>query len=215
MLDIVSSHDHRQHVCILYFLSHTISLVRVHCVHHVTLDVVRICSSKESQVKSMCEKAREVLAKESNVQGVACPVTVCGDVHGQFYDLIELFRIGGTSCIFSLCHLPYALWLRIVRYMACMLKVWWILGLRLAVSRWNSKHELSIHGRLRRSWLLQCRNCLFARSNEGTLSVFCPCNWLLLDGIDLRSRDRTNEVTVSMYLLCTRLLLDGIAIDVV
>lgn len=42
-------------------------------------------------------QAKEILSKESNVQDVKCPVTVCGDVHGQFHDLMELFRIGGKS----------------------------------------------------------------------------------------------------------------------
>merc|ERR1712110_851093 len=51
----------------------------------------------ETEVRQLCEKAREILLSESNVQPVKCPVTVCGDVHGQFHDLIELFKIGGKA----------------------------------------------------------------------------------------------------------------------
>ncbi|KAL4839052.1 hypothetical protein H8958_008323 [Nasalis larvatus] len=50
---------------------------------------------KESEVKALCAKASEILVEESNVQRVDSPVTVCGDIHGQFYDLKELFRVGG------------------------------------------------------------------------------------------------------------------------
>lgn len=46
----------------------------------------------ENEVKLLCDKAREVLIEESNVQPVRAPVTVCGDVHGQFHDLMELFK---------------------------------------------------------------------------------------------------------------------------
>ena len=35
------------------------------------------------QVRILCERAREILIDESNVQPVKCPVTVCGDIHGQ------------------------------------------------------------------------------------------------------------------------------------
>ncbi|CAH1793610.1 unnamed protein product [Owenia fusiformis] len=50
----------------------------------------------ENELKSLCEKAREVLSAESNVKVVQSPVTVCGDIHGQLYDLLELFKIGGS-----------------------------------------------------------------------------------------------------------------------
>jgi len=51
----------------------------------------------ENEVKILCEKARDTLMNESNVQPVAAPVTVCGDIHGQWHDLMELYRIGGTA----------------------------------------------------------------------------------------------------------------------
>ena len=51
----------------------------------------------EEEVKSLCNKAREILIEESNVQKIDSPVTICGDIHGQFYDLQELFKVGGVS----------------------------------------------------------------------------------------------------------------------
>ncbi|CAF3006950.1 unnamed protein product [Rotaria socialis] len=52
---------------------------------------------QENHVKFLCDRAKDILSKESNVQEVRCPVTVCGDVHGQFHDLMELFKIGGNA----------------------------------------------------------------------------------------------------------------------
>ncbi|XP_017133577.1 serine/threonine-protein phosphatase 4 catalytic subunit-like [Drosophila elegans] len=49
----------------------------------------------EAEVNSLCAKAREILAEESNVQRLDTPVTVCGDIHGQFYDLMELVKVAG------------------------------------------------------------------------------------------------------------------------
>ena len=51
--------------------------------------------SVRAQARELCEKARVILAAEDNVQLVRAPVTICGDLHGQFYDLLELFRVGG------------------------------------------------------------------------------------------------------------------------
>jgi len=50
----------------------------------------------ENQIRALCDQAREILVNESNVQPVKAPVTVCGDIHGQFHDLRELFQIGGS-----------------------------------------------------------------------------------------------------------------------
>eukprot|EP01129_Flabellula_baltica_P010100 TRINITY_DN4226_c0_g1_i2.p1 TRINITY_DN4226_c0_g1~~TRINITY_DN4226_c0_g1_i2.p1 ORF type:complete len:159 (+),score=30.71 TRINITY_DN4226_c0_g1_i2:60-536(+) len=48
-----------------------------------------------SELKHLCDTVRELLLEESNVQPVASPVVICGDIHGQLYDLFELFKIAG------------------------------------------------------------------------------------------------------------------------
>lgn len=50
----------------------------------------------ESDMKVLCDRVRTILMEESNIQPVSSPVTICGDIHGQFWDLLELLRKGGT-----------------------------------------------------------------------------------------------------------------------
>eukprot|EP00698_Gefionella_okellyi_P004776 TRINITY_DN14421_c0_g1_i1.p1 TRINITY_DN14421_c0_g1~~TRINITY_DN14421_c0_g1_i1.p1 ORF type:complete len:307 (+),score=32.40 TRINITY_DN14421_c0_g1_i1:56-976(+) len=49
----------------------------------------------ELDVKALCAKVKELLSVEPNIAIVRSPVTICGDIHGQFEDLMELFRIAG------------------------------------------------------------------------------------------------------------------------
>jgi len=58
-----------------------------------TLESVAALTEKE--VKQICDKCKEILSKESNVHGVPAPVTIVGDIHGQFHDLLEIFSIAG------------------------------------------------------------------------------------------------------------------------
>ncbi|KAL2885265.1 serine/threonine-protein phosphatase PP-X isozyme 1 [Ceratocystis lukuohia] len=60
------------------------------------IEQLRACRPiPESQVRELCHRAREILIEEENVVTVMAPVSICGDIHGQFHDLMELFRVGG------------------------------------------------------------------------------------------------------------------------
>ena len=47
----------------------------------------------EKDLRQLCSIVSDILVEESNVQPVSTPVTVCGDIHGQYYDLMELLKV--------------------------------------------------------------------------------------------------------------------------
>ncbi|KAK9367167.1 Metallo-dependent phosphatase-like protein [Lipomyces kononenkoae] len=60
------------------------------------IEKLRDCQTlPEEEVRELCYRAQELLVEERNVQIVDTPVTICGDIHGQFHDLVALFEQGG------------------------------------------------------------------------------------------------------------------------
>ena len=49
----------------------------------------------ESEIKGLCLKAREIFLSQPILLELEAPLKICGDVHGQYYDLLRLFEYGG------------------------------------------------------------------------------------------------------------------------
>jgi len=49
----------------------------------------------EREVEVLCSNLKDLLFNEQNVVRVQAPVTICGDIHGQLQDLLEIFQIAG------------------------------------------------------------------------------------------------------------------------
>ena len=50
---------------------------------------------KEKDISTLCKAAREIFMEQPVFLELEAPIKICGDVHGQFPDLLRLFEYGG------------------------------------------------------------------------------------------------------------------------
>jgi len=49
----------------------------------------------EGQLKTLCSAVREIVLGQNSLLEVEAPLKICGDIHGQYHDLLRLFEYGG------------------------------------------------------------------------------------------------------------------------
>lgn len=48
----------------------------------------------ENEIRGLCLAARDIFIKQPILLELEAPIKICGDVHGQYFDLLRLFEYG-------------------------------------------------------------------------------------------------------------------------
>ncbi|KAJ1339807.1 hypothetical protein BSLG_005575 [Batrachochytrium salamandrivorans] len=51
----------------------------------------------ETEIRYLCTKSREIFVNQPILLELEAPIKICGDIHGQYYDLLRLFE-GNHEC---------------------------------------------------------------------------------------------------------------------
>ncbi|CAN7080331.1 unnamed protein product [Brassica oleracea var. botrytis] len=49
----------------------------------------------ESEIRQLCFNGRQIFLSQPNLLELHAPIRICGDIHGQYQDLLRLFEYGG------------------------------------------------------------------------------------------------------------------------
>ena len=49
---------------------------------------------QENEIRGLCLKSREIFLSQPILLELEAPLKICGDIHGQYYDLLRLFEYG-------------------------------------------------------------------------------------------------------------------------
>jgi len=49
----------------------------------------------EADIRGLCTAARDIFMHQPVLLELEAPIKICGDLHGQYFDLLRLFEYGG------------------------------------------------------------------------------------------------------------------------